>query len=103
MNKDRKDNLMMVAAYYKEVYMDAISDTIDPEKLIELNAGIDEVTEMFKESRIKLHSLEHHGRQHTQGLWSIYQKLDLFVEELQDIKKLVNKQGHRINLEDYPI
>lgn len=103
MERERKDNLMMVAAYYDQAYRDAISDTIDAEKLKELNIGLDEVQVFLKTSRSKLHSLEHHGREHTMSFYAIYQKLDTFIEDLEKVKKLVNKTGTRINLEDYPI
>jgi hypothetical protein len=103
MENSIKNNLMMVAAYWKDRYNDEISNTIDPDKLRELNQGIDETLVLLKMSREKIFGLQYHGREHTMGFYSFFQELDNMQERLSIVKNLINKSGSRINLEDYPI
>lgn len=101
--KEVSNNLMMHAAHWKDKYRDSLADLINPDNKLVINENINEAVVFIKNARKKVHEIEHKGGELTQGIWSIYQELDRIAERLLQIQKEVNKEGTRINLNDYPI
>lgn len=101
MENQKKANLMMVAAYYRELYEIEITNSIDPEKKKELLSIIDEVLLLLKMARSKTHAVEHHGREHTLSFWGIYQGIDGMIEKLTEAKKLVLKTETGFKVDEY--
>lgn len=97
----KQDNLMMIAAYYRELYSVEISNSIDPEKKKVLLQTIDEVNILLKMSRDKLHAVEYHGNEHTGGFRSLYQDLDKKLEVLAETKKIVTMQKPTFEVDEY--
>lgn len=105
MNKDQyESNLMMISSYWRDVYQDYKADQIIPEKKEKVNKNLSESITLLGIARVKIHEVEYVGGDLTvYDLPNIYQELDRLKERLNKVLNAVNKNGVRINLEDYPL
>lgn len=100
----RESHLMMVAAYYENLYNDAKADSITPENLRQLNESTDIVKSLLTAASKELRTIAYHGVDFTHAaLPSMANKLDDMVNNLKRISDLCNKRHQDIKLEDYPI
>lgn len=101
--KKRSHNLFMVKVYWQIQNEISIAEQISEENRIKINSEIDAATILIQVAREKLHSIERLGGEHTQGIWSEYQKLDKVMEEIRRKQTKVNNLECDLNLKDYPV